>query len=66
MNVYIPTKLAKSITGNKKGTEFLVSVYPHGLSSTGMALRPGVCSSYATLGRVESLLRSLADWRVRN
>ena len=31
MNVYMPTKLAKSITGNKKGTEFLVSVYPHAL-----------------------------------
>ena len=31
------------------------------LSSTGMALRLGVCSSYATLGRVESLLRDLAE-----
>ena len=31
------------------------------LSSTGMALRPGVCSLYATLGRVESLLRDLAE-----
>ena len=31
------------------------------LSSTGMALRPGVCSSYATLGWVESLLLALAE-----
>ena len=33
------------------------------LSSTGMALRtrPGVCSSYATLGRVDNLLRDLAE-----
>ena len=31
------------------------------LSSTGMALRLGVCSSYATLGCVESLLWDLAE-----